>query len=187
MKVSGIIIAGGKSLRMGTDKSLLIYRNQRFIDRAIGLLQNFTEDIIISTNDEIKAIHYKTIPDIIQNTGPAGGLHACLPKIKNERTLVIPVDMPLLNVEVLQSLLQQADLNQKITVFKTDERLQMLVGLYHKDIVPLLKKHMAIGDYKLRNLLKNIPHQIIDAGAFGSLFINVNTPAELKKLSLKNE
>ena len=185
MKISGIVIAGGKSLRMGTDKSSLIYRNQSFLERTAGLLQHFTGDIIVSANNQIDKT-YKIIPDSVQNTGPIGGLYTCLPLIKNDRALVIPVDMPLLNIEVLQYLLQQADFNKKISVFKAGGRLQMLTGLYHKEIVPLLQKQMNTGDYKLRNLLKKIPHQIIDAGKFSPKFVNVNTPDELKKLNLKH-
>lgn len=186
MKVSGIVIAGGKSLRMGRDKSSLVYRNQSFLERAVDLLQHFTGDIIVSLNNQITGKPYKIISDTVQNTGPIGGLYTCLPHIKNDRALVIPVDMPLLNVDVLQYLLQQADLNKKISVFKAGGRLQMLTGLYHKEIVPLLQKQIEAGDYKLRNLLKSIPHQIIDAGEFNNLFININTPAELQKLNLKN-
>ncbi len=186
MEVSGIVIAGGKSRRMGTDKSSLLYRQQSFLDRAVGLLRNFTADIIVSTNEQIASTDFNAIPDIIQNAGPMGGLYACLPHIKNDRALVIPVDMPLLNVEVLQYLLQQADLHQKISIFQAGGRLQMLTGLYHKDIVPLLQKHIATGDYKLRNLLNTIPYQIIDADHFNSLFININTPEQLTKLHLKN-
>ena len=186
MEISGIVIAGGKSLRMGTDKSSLMFRNQSFLDRAVGLLQHFTNDIIVSTNKNIPHNAYKTIPDIVPDTGPMGGLHACLPQIKNDRALVIPVDMPLLNVEALQYLLQQVDMQQKLTVFKAGDCLQMLTGVYHKDIVPLLQTHLGTGDYRLRNLLKKIPHQIVDAGEFSSIFVNVNTPEQLNKLNFEN-
>lgn len=186
MKVSGIVIAGGKSLRMGKDKSSLKYRNQSFLDRAIGLLQNFTGDLIVSTNDKLKNKNVKVQQDAVQNAGPLGGLYTCLPQIKNDRALVIPVDMPLLSVEVLQYLLQQADIRKKITVFQAGGRVQMLTGLYHKDIVPVLKKQLAAGDYKLRNLLQKVPSQIVEAADFTPLFVNINTPGELQKLNLKN-
>ncbi len=186
MKVSGIVIAGGQSLRMGIDKHSLIFRNQSFIDRAVGLLKNFTPDIIISANDKSHSYAYKTIPDSVPNTGPMGGLYTCLPLIKNDRALVIPVDMPLLSPEVLRYLLQQADLSKKITVFHANDRLQMLAGLYHKGIVSFLQKQLAAGDYKLQNLLKTIPHQIIEAKNFSPLFFNINTPGQYKKLNLEN-
>ena len=186
MDISGIVIAGGKSLRMGIDKSSILFRTQSFLDRAVGLLQHFTDDIIISANKNITHGAYRIISDIVQNAGPMGGLHACLPHIKNDRALVIPVDMPLLNIEALQYLLQQVDRQQKMTIFNANSRLQMLTGVYHKDIVPLLQNHLDTGDYKLQNLLKKIPCQIVEAGEFSPIFVNVNTPEQLNKLNFEN-
>ena len=186
MKISGIVIAGGKSLRMGTDKSSLVFQNQSFLNRAISLLQNFTDDIIVSTNDKIKAINYKTIPDAIHNTGPISGLYTCLSHIKYDIALIIPVDMPLLTTEVLTYLLKQADFSKKVNIFRTNDRLQMLTGLYHKDLVPVLKQQIDTGDFKLRNLLKKTSHHIIDAGDFSSQFVNINTPESLQKIQQKN-
>ena len=186
MKVSGIVIAGGKSLRMGTDKSSLVFQNQSFLNRAVSLLQNFTDDIIVSTNDIIKAINYKTIPDAIHNTGPIGGLYTCLSYIKYDSALVIPVDMPLLTTDVFTFLLQQADSSKKINIFRANNRLQMLTGLYHKDLIPIIKQQIDAGDYKLQNLLKKTPHHIINAGDFSAQFININTPESLQKLQQKN-
>ena len=186
MKVSGIVIAGGKSLRMGTDKSSLVFQNQSFLNRAVSLLQNFTDDIIVSTNDKIKAINYKTIPDSIHNTGPISGLYTCLPYIKYEIALVIPVDMPMLTTEVISYLLEQADFSKKINIFRANDRLQMLTGLYHKDLLPVLKQQIETGDYKLRNLLNKTLNHTIDAGDFSSQFVNINTPESLQKLQKKN-
>ena len=62
----------------------------------------------------------------------------------------------------------------------------MLIGLYHKDLIPVMKQQIDAGDYKLRNLLEKTSHHIIDAGDFSSQFINVNTPESLQKLQQKN-
>ena len=186
MKISGILIAGGKSKRMGTDKSLLTYGQQSFVERAANLLLQFTDDLLISSNTDYPDFNYKIVPDKILNTGPIGGLYTCLPYIKYDMALVIPVDMPLLTTEVISYLLEQADFSKKINIFRANDRLQMLTGLYHKDLLPVLKQQIDTGDYKLRNLLNKTPHHIIDAGDFSSQFVNINTPESLQKIQQKN-
>jgi len=186
MKVSGIVIAGGKSKRMGTNKSLLIYKQQSFVERAANLLSQFTDDLFINSNIDYTHFSYRILPDIILNTGPIGGLYTSLAQIKYKMALVIPVDMPLLTTEVLTYLLKQADFSKKVNIFRTNDRLQMLTGLYHKDLVPVLKQQIDTGDFKLRNLLKKTSHHIIDAGDFSSQFVNINTPESLQKIQQKN-
>ncbi len=186
MKISGILIAGGKSKRMGTDKSLLTYGQQSFMERAVNLLRQFTDDLLISSNTDYRDFPYKFVSDNIPNTGPIGGLYACLPLIKHDSALVMPVDMPLLTTEVFSYLLRQADFSKTVNIFKANDRMQMLTGLYHKDLMPVLKQQIGAGDYKLQNLLKKTSHHIIDAGDFSSQFININTPESLQKLQERN-
>ena len=186
MKISGILIAGGKSKRMGTDKSLLTYGQQSFVERAANLLLQFTDDLLISSNTDYPDFTYKFVSDNTPNTGPIGGLYTCLPYIKYDSALVIPVDMPLLTTEVFAFLLQQANFSKKINIFRANNRLQMLTGLYHKDLIPIIKQQIDAGDYKLQNLLKKTPHHIINAGDFSAQFININTPESLQKLQQKN-
>jgi len=186
MKVSGIIIAGGKSSRMGFDKAGIIFKEQRFIDRAIGLLEKFTNDIIISSHKDYQT-KYPSQKDKITGTGAIGGLYSCLPKTKYDISIVIPIDMPLLSEAVISFLLKNADTNKDINVIKTDAYLQMLVGLYHKNIVPVLEQQIKEKNYQLKQLTKLIDTHLINADIYSRLFINVNNPDELKKLQETHE
>ena len=185
MKVSGIIIAGGKSSRMGFDKTQILYRGNTFMQHAISLLAQFTDDILISYHKDTK-FPYRVYTDEIPGTGPIGGLFTCLQHIQNSHAIVIPVDMPLLDAEVLNFLLKQSDNQKDINVFQSGNYPQMLVGLYHKNIVSVLKKQIERKDYKLQNLLQKSSYQFIPGDKFATRFMNVNSPGELSKLLQEN-
>ena len=186
MQLSAIIIAGGKSRRMGTDKTQLIWQGKTLLQKAVDLLQNFTNDIVISANVKLQT-DYPVIPDKQKNMGPMGGLQAGLQAIRYSKVLVLPADMPLLDKSVIEILIQKADEQKDINVFNTGNRMQMLVGIYDKNILPLIEKQIAEKDYKLRNLLQKSAYHLIDGSSFAGKFINVNTPDEWEKLQANNE
>ncbi len=186
MNISGIIIAGGKSRRMGFDKTQIKHRQQTFLMHAIKLLENFTDDIIISTNRPIQT-PYKQIPDTIKDIGPMGGLYTCLSQIKTSTALVIPADMPLLNTKVIAYLLKQSNPKLLLNLLEIDQQPQMLTGLYHKNIIPYLTKLIEQKNYRLRSLLRQMPAKLIPADSFRDNLLNVNTPNELKKIISKYE
>lgn len=105
MKHYGIVLAGGKSLRMGRDKSLLQRGNQSMLEFSRNLLLNSScSDVIISRN----APGY--IADVIPDMGPCSGLHAGLKQLPDSGWLtVLPVDMPLMTSEQLKRLQSEAE------------------------------------------------------------------------------
>ncbi|MBV2168634.1 MAG: molybdenum cofactor guanylyltransferase [Bdellovibrio sp.] len=105
-KVKALVLAGGKSSRMGRDKALLHYRGQRLIDVMIDLLESLVGDgsrVLVSGN----VAGYLCVPDEHPEQGPLEGLRCALPEIENgEVLLVVPVDMPLLTKACLEELLR---------------------------------------------------------------------------------
>lgn len=186
MEISGLIIAGGKSRRMGQDKAQIIYQNQSFLDYAVSLVENFTDDIIISSNQS-PVTNYPIVADLYKNIGPIGGLYAGLQAVKNDFVLVLPVDMPLLNKEVFDRLFKNFNSRKQMNIFNLDDRPQMLTGIYHKNILPVIEEQILQKDYKLQHLLQKASYKLIDATAFKSIFVNVNSPVELNRLNQKND
>ncbi len=185
MQLSAIIIAGGKSRRMGIDKKKMIYRNQTLLQKTVALAEYFTHDIIISSNNP-NELFYRTIADEIDDIGPLGGLFSCLKYAQQQHILVLPVDMPLLDKQIIQYLLNQADKQKMINVYNVNNRLQMLVGIYNKGILPLIEKQIELKDYKLRNLLQKSAYHLIDGSNFADKFININTPEQWAALQKNN-
>jgi len=102
---TGVILAGGKSSRMGLNKALLHYKNKRLIEHAsdLFLLAGLT-DVIVSGNIG----GYFCIQDITPNQGPLGGVYSVMQHMDDspKKLIFIPVDMPLLTVNIVSTLLR---------------------------------------------------------------------------------
>ncbi len=182
MKFTGVVIAGGKSFRMGKDKKQILYQGQSFLERAIGLLSKFTDEVVVSSNtDCLLPVHI--IKDEIPDIGPIGGIYSVLKNIKNEYALVIPTDLPLLDEEILSHLIGSFDRKSDACVFEINHQTEALVGIYHKNILSFMEKQIDQGEYKMQILLEKVVAQKISADAFKDKFININTPQDLKKLT----
>jgi molybdopterin-guanine dinucleotide biosynthesis protein A len=105
-KIAGVILAGGKSSRMGENKALLPWRGGRLIDYVAGVLRNAgITDIYVSG----EIVGYTNIPDSLPHQGPVGGICASIEFLqdKYEKIIFVPVDMPLLTVPCLKELISQ--------------------------------------------------------------------------------
>lgn len=102
MAITGVIVAGGTSRRMGQDKALLQIDGQTQLERMTAIAHNAgCNQIVISRNTE------GFVMDEIADRGPLGGLLSALPHCDHERLLLLPIDMPLLSSAALQFLIQQ--------------------------------------------------------------------------------
>jgi molybdopterin-guanine dinucleotide biosynthesis protein A len=101
------VLAGGKSSRMGQDKSRLLLDGQSLLDRAVKLLQGSGAELVLIGGGKGR----NSVPDLLPHCGPPGGLYSLLDHIKHNYgldgspLLLIPVDMPLLTIGTLQKLL----------------------------------------------------------------------------------
>jgi len=181
MKITGIVIAGGKSQRMGYDKKSIQYSGQSFLNRALELLSEVTDEVIISSNDDIDS-DFHIIKDEIKGIGPIGGIYSGLKNIQNEMALIIPTDLPLLDKEILNQLLNSYDGKSLACVYEVDGQLEALVGLYHKNILGQIERQISSGEYKLQVLLEKVISQKISGDTFRRKFLNINSPKDLENL-----
>ena len=110
-RFTGLLLAGGKSSRMGRDKRQLMLDGETLLQRSISLLQHAgAEHVLISGELEGQF----TIPDLVADAGPPGALYSVLAWLQSRQILdgrwllLVPVDMPLLQPATLQLLLQSA-------------------------------------------------------------------------------
>jgi molybdopterin-guanine dinucleotide biosynthesis protein A len=185
MNLPAVILAGGKSKRMGTDKTQLIYKGKSLLQHSIDLLQAFSDNIIISSNRPLR-INFPVFSDSIPDAGPLGGLFTALSLVKEQKLIVLAADMPLLTPAVIEYLLKKADFNKQINIFSVNNKWQPLVGIYDTSLLPIIKNQITHKDYKLHHLLQKSSLHLIDGSKFAMQFMNVNSPAEWQKLN-KNE
>jgi molybdenum cofactor guanylyltransferase len=187
--MTGIILAGGKNSRMGTNKAFLEIDGNRLIDKTINIYREIFSEIIIVTNDPLSYIEFTDtaiVTDIYKGKGPLGGIYTGLFYSKNDHAFISACDMPFLNKDFIIYLTGQAD-KFDIVVPQLSEGFQPLHAIYSQKCLSHIKK-MLIADklkitgfYKEVRLLSIPEEKITPFSQDGRLFLNVNTPEDMEK------
>lgn len=179
-----LLLAGGKSTRMGEDKRKLVYEGRTLLERALRLLEKTGADEILISGD---VPGHECLPDLVPGCGPLGGLHAALHHIDAQGNiddallLVIPVDMPLLKADALTKLVAgigQANCCRYAgevfpCVFRADPGL-----LAHLDALLAVSTEPG-GRRSMKALLELGDAKILDAASLPpSTFLNLNNPQD---------
>ncbi|MEW6702640.1 MAG: molybdenum cofactor guanylyltransferase [Bacteroidota bacterium] len=139
--VTGIILSGGKSTRMGTNKSLLKLGDKTVIERIVDLMNPLFGRVILSTNnfDEYGFLDLEMFEDIYNGFGPIGGIHSGLLHSQTEKNFIISCDIPLISAGIIKFLVNYPT-NKPITIAKADGFIQQLCGIYSKNVLPEIEK-----------------------------------------------
>jgi len=185
--ITGIILAGGKSSRMGEDKGVLLLQDKPMIQYVIEELQKVTDSILIIANN--KAYQQFNLPifeDLIKDKGPIGGIYTGLSYSKTEQNLCISCDTPNLPASLLKLLINQSN-NHQITIPRYNNKLHPLSGVYTKDLIPFFEAKIKNNELKLKDAIIETKHNIIDITPKQyppSAFYNMNCKEDLKRLKL---
>jgi molybdopterin-guanine dinucleotide biosynthesis protein A len=143
-EISLIILAGGKSLRMGMNKAHLDWHAMRFIDVLVekGKHLGFGEIILSGTCEKIEGC--RNVLDILPGRGPLGGIHSSLRASSFDNALLVPVDCPGISPETMSELLRMhVGQKSEITLLQHGSRLEPLIGVYntafHHKILPVIE------------------------------------------------
>ena len=191
MKFGAVILCGGKSRRMGTDKAMLTLNGLPFIERLAGELSDFNELFIsVDSTDNHPQTGLPAIADIYPNCGPMGGLHAALSLCKADALLVLSCDMPLFRREFGEYLFSELTPDADAVVPRTsDGRVHPLCAVYRKTALPIFESLLDSGNFRMRDALANLLVKYVsikDSSYYEKCLQNVNTPAEYEAL-LKRE
>ncbi len=176
--VTGVILAGGESSRMGSDKALLRIDGVSFLERIRETLHGVIGRVVISAREEsgYSVPGTPIIGDVFKNCGPLGGIHAALSAIPTARAFVVSCDLPLVTPEACRRILT-TDAPDDIVIARVGTRLQPLFGLYHKKILPELERALRQGRYSVLDFLNTVDVTVVDLGPSAGL-VNVNTPGD---------
>jgi molybdenum cofactor guanylyltransferase len=192
---SGIILAGGRSRRMGQNKALLPHPGDQsitFVENLVSILTNLCLEVLIVAQDEGHTTGY-TLPgvrlvfDQVPDHGPLMGLYSGLSAMTTQRGLVVAVDMPFVQPALLAFLLAQP-LSEAMLVPLVNDVPQVLLALYPRSIIPFIEERIDQGRRDPRSLLEIAPVQYIQEEQLRRIdphlrsFINVNTPEELGEI-----
>ncbi|PKQ46263.1 molybdenum cofactor guanylyltransferase [Confluentibacter flavum] len=184
--ITGMILSGGKSSRMGTDKGFLSFNGKSFMQHSIDALNPLVTDIIIvSNNKDYDVFGLKRIEDDIENAGPLAGIYSGLKQSKTDYNLVLSCDIPLISSTILQKLIDAIDEDSEIIQIESHGKTMPLIALYKKQCERTFLKLLNEGERRLQYavnqcLVKNII--LNDNEAYFTK--NINTPEALKDITI---
>ena len=196
--VTGIILSGGTSSRMGENKALLPLGKKKVIEHIADLMRSILADVILITNSpyEYEFLDLPMFEDIFKVGGPLAGIHSGLENSKTEENFILSCDMPLMRADIIKSIIEFKT-KKPITVCISGGFIQHLAGRYSKSISQtagnLLRqeeenvklkneKHRA----KVYSLLNDVGFETIKAeelqGYHPNIFCNMNNKEDYQKI-----
>lgn len=182
-QLSIIILAGGKSSRMGEDKGLMSLFGKPMISYVIDRARELTSNIIIvSNNPDYNKFELPVIEDIHPNKGPLGGIYSGLKASKSNINIILSCDIPYIKSGLIKYLLYQSE-GYDVTVPLHDERVHPLIGVYTKDCLPVIERNITLGKLKVTDSFKGLNINIIEANEFDEIeFKNLNSKQDITSM-----
>ena len=177
-KIKGLILIGGKSKRMGTNKSLLEFHGKPQKDVAKDLLQNNHLETYFSVANSSE--NESEISDTFLNLGPFGGICSAFRKDPNSAWFVLATDLPFIDDALIKLLLEKRNPSKVATAIKgkNKEFVEPLITIYEPKAYPILLQYLAQGYSCPRKMLINNDVEIVEID--DDLIRNINTPEEFE-------
>ncbi|MDD4873568.1 MAG: molybdenum cofactor guanylyltransferase [Dehalococcoidales bacterium] len=188
--ISAILLAGGKSLRLGMDKARVkLHGECILIQNIVEKLSAISDDVVISTNgrryEDITA-PVRWAVDVTPGAGSLMGLYSGLLAARYDYAIVVACDMPFINIDLLKYMIAMPR-DYDALLPKVGETSEPLHSIYSKKCLPAIEKSLQAGRLKITGFLndvkvKYIPENIIQRyDPEHHSFFNVNTPEQLKE------
>lgn len=181
---SAIILAGGRATRLGgVDKALVSFAGRPLISHVLERLTSQVDDILINCNrnqNQLTGFGHVLISDeTLDYSGPLAGIISALPHCRHETVLIVPCDSPFLPHDLYKSLCALLTPDKDLVIAHDGERLQPLFMLLRRSLMASLKDYLEQGNHKVERWCMA---QKMAVATFSEpqLFINLNTPEELK-------
>ena len=187
-QVSGFVLAGGKSTRMGQDKAAVMLNGRSFLEHALEAVRSVCGSVTILGKRELYGTFAPVIEDIIPDCGPLSGIHTALTNTSTDLNLIIGVDTPFLAPALLSYVVEKAIASGSIvTTPEIDNHTQPLCSVYSRDFLPIAEQALKDGMYKVARLFPPgqtlvIKEPELRQFAFtADMFDNLNTPDDLAR------
>ncbi len=187
--ISGAVLVGGKSRRMGRDKAMLSFHGSPLVARVVETIRPITTEVLL-VGQELARFAWmsgvRMCQDIIPGVGPLAGIYSALRDASNSQSLIVACDMPFLNPRLLAFLCQTAN-GWDAVVPSIGGRLQPLHAVYARSCLPVIEELLIHGQHCPLDLFpqvrtRYVTEEELEAYDPGLLsFLNVNTPADWEK------
>ncbi len=186
---TAIIMAGGGSRRMGTDKSMLPINGRPIIENICEQLRGCFEQILISANeaDKFSFLGFKVIPDKVPGQGPLMGIASAVETSSNELNLIVACDIPHIELRYVRRMLSEATESKADIVIPTsnDGKYEPLFAIYRKSALEAINKVLSSGGRKIADVFSLCNVRYIEFNDADWL-INLNTMEEYEEYQTKH-
>ena len=182
--ITGVILAGGNSSRMGTDKGILNLNGKKIVQYVIEALEPVVDDIIIIANNEhYSDLGFPVYKDAIKDCGPLGGIYTALLKISNPKAIILSCDIPFVSSVFLSDIIRQSE-GYDTAVPVHDGKFEPLCSVYSKNCINAFKTALDKKIFKLTDAIALVNAKKIvlpSTKEIESNFINLNSQEDLNK------
>ncbi len=190
MKVTAIILAGGRNRRFGRNKALEPIEGQSLIERVIESIKPLTNQILVVTSPEKTETPFtgkvEILTDIYPARGPLGGIYTGLQAARSQYSIVVACDMPFLNASLLRHMLELAHDFDAVVPQLGEAQIEPLHAIYARSCLAGMKSMLEQGQLRINSFLKTIRVRYIDKAECQELdpellsFFNINYRSDLE-------
>ncbi len=192
--IAGVLLAGGRSSRFGTNKALALLDGKPLIEHVAETLSHLFSELLLVTNtpDTYQFLGWPMTGDIIKNSGPLAGIHAALHTVVAPRAFVIACDMPLVDERLVRYLCSLAD-DWDAVVPRLAKGLEPLCAVYHKNALPVITENLNRQQRKISKTFAQLrtrkvkKKEILAVTGDEKIFWNINRPDDLAAISRKTK
>ncbi|HLS35760.1 MAG TPA: molybdenum cofactor guanylyltransferase [Bacillota bacterium] len=188
MDICAVVLCGGKSTRMGTNKALLPINDKPVIEHIIHKLRKLTDEIILITNDK-EAYEYLQLPmyrDRFDDAGPLAGIESAMYHVHAEKYMFVACDMPFIQADVYKYLVQTiAHHDAVVPIF--EGRVHPLASIYKRTALPIIQEKLLKDDLRVRSFYDEIDIKYVDKfpnvdkKTIEQHFFNMNNPEQYEQ------
>lgn len=178
--VKGLILMGGQSIRMGTDKAFVLWQGKTLLERVIENLSGNIDDIYLSVNaDQYEVLNssYNCILDKYPDKGPLAGILSALETL-HEDVIVLAVDMPNLDGKTIENLMNLTGETETVTCYNYEEAIQPFPSYWPIQLLSKIESRIQQDHLSVIKLIQDSQPKLISLEDIKS-FKNFNSPSDL--------
>ncbi|MEW6082779.1 MAG: molybdenum cofactor guanylyltransferase [Bacillota bacterium] len=184
--VTGVVLAGGGSTRMGQEKTSLSFSGQSLLERVLDVLGQATQDIVMVTSRPMDVPGARLVLDLVPGRGPLAGIHAGLKASTGWAAFVVACDMPFLSPGLIRHMISLGHGYQVVVPFVKGQ-YEPMHALYSRECLGPIESaledpHPRIVQFFPEVLVRKVSHgEIARFGRPERIFFNANTPEDLER------
>ncbi len=167
--MNAVILVGGKSSRMGTNKAFLELKGKTFIESQIELLREMFDEISISANtsSEYEYLNLPIFKDVYPGKGPLGGIYTSLINSSSVHTFMLACDMPFVEPALIKHL---KDLTKEydVVIPKSEKGLEPLHAFYSRKCIEPIKRSLDENNLRIISFLPHVRVKVVELDSLSS-------------------